>query len=162
MQAPFPPISDSVASTWQEWGFTPRSGLLGSPSSGAELSAELSLSELPEEAVLLACFFMVPFFSIFLAFPFFLFLLLPNVHYKQKRKRKTETGTLLGKARKVKSWVSDIHQNDYKSLYYFWPKTNILYMKNGMDFWNPGFKTSELPICNFWEIVDNGYNQHKI
>lgn len=62
--------------------------VLSSPSSGAELSAELSLSELPEEAVLLACFFMVPFFSIFLAFPFFLFLLLPNVHYKEGKKGK--------------------------------------------------------------------------
>lgn len=60
--------------------------VLGSPSSGAELSAELSLSELPEEAALLACFFMAPFFSTFLAFPFFLFLLLPNVHYKEGKK----------------------------------------------------------------------------
>jgi hypothetical protein len=60
--------------------------MLGSPSSGAELSAELSLSELPEEAALLACFFMAPFFSTFLVFPFFLFLLLPNVHYKEGKK----------------------------------------------------------------------------
>jgi hypothetical protein len=60
------------------------------------------LSELPEEAVLLACLFMVPFFSIFLAFPFFLFLLLPNVHYKKEKKKgkpkyETGMGILLGK-----------------------------------------------------------------
>lgn len=61
-------------------------GWAGSPSSGAELSAELPLSELPEEAALLAGFFMAPFFSTFLAFPFFLFLLLPNVHYKEGKK----------------------------------------------------------------------------
>jgi len=61
------------------------------------------LSELPEEAVLFACFFMVPFFSIFLAFPFFLFLLLPKVHYKEKRKRKIETGILLRKVVRFES-----------------------------------------------------------
>lgn len=102
MQAPFPSIYDLASST-DKSSPLPGFGLLGSPSSGAELSAELSLSELPEEAVLLACFFMVPFFSIFLAFPFFLFLLLPNVHYKENRKRKTETGTLLGEAGRFKS-----------------------------------------------------------
>jgi hypothetical protein len=45
---------------------------------------------------------MVPFFSIFLAFPFFLFLLLPNVHYKKEKKKgkpkyETGMGILLGK-----------------------------------------------------------------
>lgn len=54
------------------------------PSSGAELSAELSLSELPEEAALFICFFMAPFFSALPAFPFFLFLEPPTVHCKER------------------------------------------------------------------------------
>lgn len=57
------------------------------PSSGAELSAELSLSELPEEAALFICFFMAPFFSALLAFPFFLFLEPPTVHCKERTKK---------------------------------------------------------------------------
>lgn len=91
-QAPPPPFPTLHLQPARSGCPLPGSGLLGSPSSGAELSAELSLSELPEEAVLLVCFFRVPFFSVFLAFPFFLFLLFPNVHYKEKRKRKLKWG----------------------------------------------------------------------
>lgn len=68
------------------------------PSSGAELSAELSLSELPEEAALFVCFFMTPFFSALPAFPFFLFLEPPTVHCKVKKtkqERDHETGLSL-------------------------------------------------------------------
>lgn len=64
------------------------------PSSGAELSAELSLSELPEEAALLACFFIAAFFSAFPAFPFFLFLEPPTVHCKVRGKEQIEREAL--------------------------------------------------------------------
>lgn len=54
------------------------------PSSGAELSAELSPSELPD-AVLLTFFFVVFFFSEpFPGFTFFLTLVPPTVHWKKK------------------------------------------------------------------------------